>query len=156
MTTYELAPDFTLPNHRGGKTTLSDLCHEAPVILVFYPGDFTPVCTKQLCGYRDGFADLQGYGVQLVGISPDGKDSHVKFANEYALPFLLLTDAKHEVAKSFGAKSLFMLGRVSRATYIIDKKRQIVWKHVEPTIVTHRNTKELVTAVAALKINNIM
>ena len=93
----ELAPDFCLPGDDGVDFRLSDHRGER-LLLVFYPGDGTPVCTAQLCEYRDGIEAFSDLGVRLIGISPDGEDSHRRFREKHQFSFELLSDEKLEVA----------------------------------------------------------
>ena len=145
------APDFSLLDDQGQTIALSDVIKKGPVLLAFYPGDFTPVCTTQLCSYRDRFSEFNNLGIQIFGISTDPSDSHVKFKEKNKFPFPLLTDPKKKVAKDFGCASFFMLGAVSRAVFIVNKNQDIVYKYVEPIAITHRKPTELLDVVSDLK-----
>src|SRR4051812_12852859 len=90
--TGQKAPDFKLQDDNAHWRSLADFTSKGPVMLVFYPGDYTPVCTKQLCGYRDSLSKFSEQGVQVVGISSDPPESHKEFGAEYALGFPLLSD----------------------------------------------------------------
>jgi peroxiredoxin Q/BCP len=147
----EMAPDISLQNDKGEMVTLSTLLKAGPVMLTFYPGDFTPVCTAQLCSYRDAFADFKQYGVQVIGISSDDESSHKKFTEKYKLPFPLFTDVGHQAGKKLGCTSLFMLGAVSRSIVIIGKEGKILYKHVEALPLTRRKPEELLSVVKDLK-----
>ena len=99
------APEFELPGTGGETYRLSDYLGEGKgVILAFYPGDFTAVCTKQFCSYRDNASGLDSLGVPLLGISPQSVDSHERFAEEKRLNVPLLADEDMEVAKAYGVK----------------------------------------------------
>jgi peroxiredoxin Q/BCP len=150
------APDFTLKDHKGGEVTFSKVSGDATTLLVFYPGDFTPVCTKQLCTYRDRDDDFKSYGVQILGISSNSPESHAKFAEAYNFPFLLLSDPKGQTAKEYDCTSFMMLGRVSRAVFIVNKKGVILYRYVEPTILTRRKPEELVAILDDLKVNGLL
>jgi thioredoxin-dependent peroxiredoxin len=150
------APDFTLKDHQGGTVTLSKVIPVAPTLLVFYPGDFTPVCTKQLCNYRDNFEDFNRFGIQIFGISPNDVQKHAEFAKAYEFPFLLLSDPGQQVAKSFGCTSLLMFGKVSRAVFMINTKGVILYRYVEPTSLTRRKADELVGILTDLKENKLI
>ncbi len=147
----KLAPDFSLADAEGASHTLSEYCKKGPVVVAFYPGDFTLVCTKQLCSYRDNLEGFGKYGVQILGISANPPEQHKKFASKYAFPFPLLTDPGREVAKQFGCTSAWMLNRVSRAVFILNQKRMILYRYVEPTILTHRSADELIGILGDLK-----
>ena len=96
------APPFTLPDTSGKQVSLKDFAGR-DVILYFYPKDDTPGCTKEACGFRDAWTDLQDLGVVVLGVSGDDAASHAKFAAKYRLPFTLLSDPDHRVMTAYGA-----------------------------------------------------
>ncbi len=96
-----LAPDFALPADTGDTVRLSDF-RGKKVIIYFYPKDDTSGCTTQACGFRDAYPQISERNAVVLGISPDGISSHQKFKTKYALPFLLLADEDHTVAKLYG------------------------------------------------------
>jgi len=96
------APPFTLPDPSGKQVSLKDFPGRN-VILYFYPRDDTPGCTKEACGFRDAWTDLQDLGVVVLGVSADDAASHTKFAAKYRLPFTLLSDPDHMVMTAYGA-----------------------------------------------------
>lgn len=95
------APDFTLTSDSGEAVTLSSL-RGAPVVLYFYPRDDTPGCTTQACGIRDSWGEFERKGVVVLGVSPDGEESHAAFRDKLRLPFPLLADTGHAVAEAYG------------------------------------------------------
>jgi thioredoxin-dependent peroxiredoxin len=95
-------PPFTLPDPSGKQVSLKDFAGRN-VILYFYPRDDTPGCTKEACGFRDAWTDLQDLGVVVLGVSADDAASHTKFAAKYRLPFTLLSDPDHKVMTAYGA-----------------------------------------------------
>jgi thioredoxin-dependent peroxiredoxin len=118
------APDFELAAESGKRVRLSDL-RGRTVVLYFYPKDDTPGCTKQACGLRDVYGEIQERGATVLGVSPDTEASHVKFREKYGLPFPLLADPDHEVAElygvwveknAYGKKSM----GIKRSTFVID------------------------------------
>ncbi len=112
------APDFVLPDGDGHDWRLSD--HRGKVVvLLFYPGDETPVCTKQMCSVRDRWEDYVATGAEVVGISTDSVESHKKFAEHHQLPLRLLSDSKGAVSELYGARSLIP-GKVARSVFVID------------------------------------
>jgi peroxiredoxin Q/BCP len=118
------APDFTLTSDSGEAVTLSSF-RGKPVVLYFYPKDDTPGCTTQACGIRDVYADFRERGAEVLGVSPDDEDSHVKFKEKYSLPFTLLADPGHEVAEEYGVwKERNKYGKksmgIERSTFVID------------------------------------
>jgi peroxiredoxin Q/BCP len=96
------APPFTLPDTSGQQVSLKDFAGK-DVILYFYPKDDTPGCTKEACGFRDAWTDLQDLGVVVLGVSGDDAASHAKFEAKYRLPFTLLSDPDHRVMTAYGA-----------------------------------------------------
>ena len=126
LTPGDVAPDFDLPDSTGKRWHLSEL-RGRKVILYFYPADDTPGCTAQACDFRDSQQDLQGAGYQVLGVSPQGADSHQAFAEKYNLNFPLLMDEDHAVAESYGVwgENKFYRGihlGIKRSTFIIDKE----------------------------------
>ena len=95
------APDFALPDQDGNPVSLAGLRGKR-VILYFYPKDDTPGCTAQACGFRDEYTDIDSSGAVVLGVSPQGAESHVKFRDKYGLPFPLLSDEDHAVAEAYG------------------------------------------------------
>jgi len=96
------APAFTLKDADGKPVSLSDFSGK-DIVVYFYPKDDTPGCTKEACGFRDAWSELQKLGVVVLGVSPDGAIAHQKFAAKYALPFPLLSDPDKSVMEKFGA-----------------------------------------------------
>jgi len=96
------APAFTLKDASGNKVSLKDFKGK-DVVVYFYPKDDTPGCTKEACGFRDLWSQIQALGAAVIGISPDDGSSHVKFAGKYNLPFTLLSDPEHAVMEMYGA-----------------------------------------------------
>ena len=118
------APEFTLPDHNEQSVSLSTLLRHGPVILYFYPADFTPGCTREACNIRDLHAELLQAGLDVAGISPQSPDSHRRFREKYSLPFTLLADVDKFVIRMYDVQGPFGFG-VRRATYLIDQARYI-------------------------------
>jgi peroxiredoxin Q/BCP len=114
------APKFELKNDHGNMTSLDDLLSNGPLILYFYPADFTPGCTREACSIRDIHSDIQSVGLQVVGISPQDADSHTRFRDTHNLPFELLCDPDKAVARAYDVDGPFGVG-VRRATFLIDE-----------------------------------
>ncbi len=150
------APAFTLQDYTGSFFNFLEIIKVSPVILVFYPGDFTPVCTKQLCDYRDHMQQFHNLGIQLFGISKNDRASHKRFAEEHCFPFPLLTDLDNKVAKKYGCSSLFMLGNISRAIFLVNTKGMILYRYIEPTVVTRRTSSDLIKVVNQLRKNKLI
>jgi peroxiredoxin Q/BCP len=122
------APDFTLPDADGNQWRLSDQRGKV-VVLLFYPGDETPICTKQMCSVRDRWDDYVATGAEVVGISTDSVESHKKFAEHHKLPLRLLSDAGGVAAKLYGAQSLIP-GRTARAVFVIDAEGNLTYSDI--------------------------
>ena len=123
------APDFTLKDKNGNDFTLSSLLGKK-VVLYFYPKDNTPGCTRQACAFAGAYKQFEAKGVEVVGISKDSVASHVKFAEKYDLPFILLSDPDRVAIEAYGVwQEKKMCGKVSmgvvRTTFIIDENGNI-------------------------------
>jgi peroxiredoxin Q/BCP len=124
------APDFSLKDGNGVAWRLSD--HRGKVVvLLFYPGDETPVCTRQMCSVRDRWDDYLTTGAEVVGISSDSVESHRKFSEHHNLPLRLLSDSDRTAAELYGAKSLIP-GRVARSVFVIDAQGVLRYSDVRP------------------------
>lgn len=124
------APDFTLKDGNGNDWRLSD--HRGKVVvLLFYPGDETPVCTRQMCSVRDRWDDYLATGAEVVGISSDSIESHRKFSEHHNLPLRLLSDSEGVAAKLYGAQSIIP-GRVARSVFVIDADGVLRHSDVRP------------------------
>ena len=120
----DTAPDFTLPDQDGNSVSLSDLLTQGPVLLYFYPADFTPGCTKEACDIRDMHEDISDVGIRVIGISPQDEKSHTRFRQKHGLPFTLLADTDKSVVRAFGADGPLGIG-VRRATFLIDPDQTV-------------------------------
>jgi peroxiredoxin Q/BCP len=140
------APAFTLLGSGGKSFSLSDYAGK-PVVLVFYPGDNTPVCTKQLCSYNNELAQFDGIGAQVLGISAQDVASHDAFSAKHGFGFPLLADTAKEVIKEYG--SLGFLGMVRRSIFVIDGQGVVRYVHRSTTGLTFRPVDELVEALRA-------
>jgi thioredoxin-dependent peroxiredoxin len=118
------APEFTLPDHTGHPVSLTTLLNRGPLILYFYPADFTPGCTKEACAIRDLHASIMQAGLDVAGVSPQDPETHRKFRDKYQLPFTLLSDTEKVVIKMYNVVGPLGFG-VRRATYLIDQSRKI-------------------------------
>jgi peroxiredoxin Q/BCP len=118
------APEFTLPDQDGRNVSLSTLLTAGPLILYFYPADFTPGCTREACSIRDLHSEILKVGLTVAGVSPQSSERHKEFRQKYSLPFTLLADVEKFVIKMYEVNGPLGLG-VRRATYLIDQSRQI-------------------------------
>lgn len=120
----DMAPSFSLESDDGSMVSLDDLLMNGPLILYFYPADFTPVCTAEACGIRDMHAEVLDAKLQVVGVSPQSAKSHERFKERHSLPFRLLHDGDKKVIRAFGVDGPLGFG-VRRATFLIDTDKQI-------------------------------
>ncbi len=142
----DTAPDFTLPSTEG-TIRLSDRLEQRAVLLVFYPGDDTPVCTRQLCDYRDHLEIFAGLGVDVLAINPQPLDSHERFAKKHALPFPLISDEDRTVCRAYGASGL--LGMTKRALVLIGQDGRVRWRRTDLPIF-RRTADELRDVISEL------
>jgi thioredoxin-dependent peroxiredoxin len=119
------APDFTLPDQEGRARSLAALRREGPLILYFYPADFTPGCTREACSLRDLHSDILRAGLRVVGVSPQDPESHARFREQHNLPFTLLSDVDKRVIRDYDVDGPLGIG-VRRATFLIDREGRIV------------------------------
>ena len=143
----ENAPDFTLKDGDEKDWKLSERRGET-VVLLFYPGDNTPVCTKQLCSVRDNWADYQKTGATIAGISTDSAQSHKDFIEKHGFPFTLLADTGGEVSAKYEAQS-WLPGRSARAVVVIDKDGRIAYHKVQSLSLFRPSDDEVLEAIRA-------
>ena len=139
------APDFTLIDKDGKQVSLSDFLGKK-VVLYFYPKDNTPGCTRQACAFAGAYAEFERMGVAVIGISKDSVASHVKFAEKYNLPFVLLSDPDLLAIKAYDVwQEKKMCGKVGmgvvRTTFIIDEEGKIA--HIMPKVKPDTNAAEI-------------
>lgn len=115
-------PHFSGIDTNGNLFDSSEVIGKKPVVIYFYPKDNTRICTEQACSFRDQYEDFKGLGAEVIGISGDSLKSHVAFANEYNLPFILLSDFDKKIRKTFGIPNDYLGLIPGRATYVADKK----------------------------------
>ncbi|MFM8956874.1 MAG: peroxiredoxin [Actinomycetota bacterium] len=148
ITIGESAPEFSLSG-TGGKAYSLAQFRGAPVVLVFYPGDNTPVCTKQLCKYNDELSQFTGLSAQVLGISTQSVESHEKFAARHGFKFPLLADIDKSVHRAYGVLGLMDMPR--RSVFVIDGAGVVRYAHRALVGVTYRPVDELVGAINAAR-----
>lgn len=141
------APDFTLPDGDGNQWRLADQRGKV-VVLLFYPGDETPICTRQMCSVRDNWEDYVATGAEVVGISTNTVQSHKDFAEHHSLPLRLLADVDRKVADAYGAKSLIP-GKVARSVFVIDAGGKIRYRDIRPLGLFRPKDDEIIQAIRA-------
>ncbi len=141
------APPFELQGTGDRVYRLSDYRGRG-VILAFYPGNFTPICTKQFCSYRDDGDRIEGLGVPMLGVSSQSVESHEKFTAKHDLRVPLLSDADKEVSKAYGVVGPG--GFVRRSVFLIDGELAVRYRHIALLGLTFRDVDDLEEAVAVL------
>ena len=144
--TGDVAPDFTLDGTGGRAYSLSEFRGQ-PVVLAFYPGDNTPVCTEQLGEYTTDVAQFEGLGAQVLAISPQSVESHEQFSGEFGFAFPLLADEDKSVGELYGV--LGPLGFYRRSVFVVDGDGVVRYARRSRTNATYRPTDELVNAIKA-------
>jgi thioredoxin-dependent peroxiredoxin len=126
----DIAPNFTAKNQKNETVNLYDVLDSGQkVLLVFYPADFTPGCTAQLCGIRDIYKEYTDLGVTVYGVNPADAESHAKFVEHYNYQFDILVDQDREIIEAYGAKG-FLYGRprIMRGVFLIDSDHKILYR----------------------------
>ncbi len=149
LETGNKAPDFTLTDKDGREVSLKDF-RGKKVVLYFYPRDNTPGCTRQACAFAAAYNDFKKLDVQVIGISKDSTASHIKFAEKYSLPFVLLSDPDRKAIEAYGVwQEKKTAGKVSmgvvRTTFIIDEKGFI--EKVMPKVKPDTNAAEVLACL---------
>ena len=142
----EIAPEFELEG-TDGRFNLSDHRGER-VVLLFYPGDFTPVCTKQFCSYSDRSDEIAALDATVVGISGQSVERHHEFTSMHAIPVPLLADEDRKVAKAYGLTQPIFGTR--RAVVIVDESGRIAYRHVHRLGLDFQTVDELRDALASI------
>ena len=143
------APDFTLCDKNGSPVSLSDFLGKK-VVVYFYPKDNTPGCTRQACAFAGAYQEFKSKNVEVIGISKDSVASHVKFAEKYDLPFVLLSDPELAAIKAYGVwQEKKNYGKISmgvvRSTFIIDENGYI--EKVMPKVKPDTNAAEILAQI---------
>ena len=132
-------PIFTLKDQDGLDINSNDLIGLKPLVVFFYPKDFTPGCTREVCDIRDKYEDFTELGAHVIGISSDGVKSHAKFAMRYRLPFTLLSDPKGRTRKQFGVKASLLNLLPGRETFIFDRQGLLIHRYRNSLATDHMN-----------------
>ncbi len=149
LTVGQKAPDFTLNDKDGNPVTLSGFAGKK-VVLYFYPRDNTPGCTRQACAFAAAYDAFKEKNVEVIGISKDSVASHVKFAEKYNLPFILISDPDRVAIEAYGVwQEKKMCGKVSmgvvRTTFIIDENGNI--EKIMPKVKPDTNAQEILAEI---------
>jgi peroxiredoxin Q/BCP len=139
------APDFTLKDERGEDWRLADKRGQV-VVMLFYPGDETPVCTKQMCSVRDRWSDYTETGAEIVGVSTDTVESHSKFSAHHEFPFRLLADPEGVVTGLYDVRS-WIPGRSARAVIVIDADGIVRHRQVQPLSLFRPKDNQVLDAI---------
>ena len=146
-----IAPNFTLKDGEGNEWRLRDQRGKVTVLL-FYPGDETPVCTRQMCSVRDNWEDYAATGAEVVGISTDTTESHQRFSEHHRLPLRLLSDTGGTVSRAYNATS-WLPNRAARAVFVIDAAGVIRYRKVQPLSLFRPKDDEIIAAIRAAGAN---
>ena len=146
------APKFTLPDQTGAEVSLADYRGQ-DVVVYFYPRDDTPGCTKEACGFRDAWRELEQRGVVVLGVSPDKPAAHEKFRAKYRLPFTLLADPEKRTLATYGAYGeKVMYGKKTmgmiRSTFVIDGDGIV--RKVFPKVKVDGHVEQVLDAISGL------
>jgi peroxiredoxin Q/BCP len=139
-------PNFVAKDTEGNDFDIKDLAGKKPLVIYFYPKDSSPGCTAQACSFRDQYEDFKDLGAEVIGISGDSVESHKKFAKQYKLPFILLSDDFKKIRKLFGVSSNMFGMLPGRVTYVADRNGEI--KMIFDSMVA---TKHITKALQAIK-----
>jgi len=118
-------PNFTAKDSNGGIFNSQDFIGKQPLVIYFYPKDDTPGCTVQACSFRDHYQDFKDLGAEVIGISSDSVQSHVRFKSRFNLPFILLSDNDKKLRKLFGVANNFLV-LPGRETFVVDANGTIL------------------------------
>lgn len=143
------APDSSLPWTGEGEFSLAQR-RGSWVILAFYPGDFTSVCTKQFCNYRDGSEKIDGIDAEVVGVSPQDVDSHEKFIAEHDLNVPLVADTELEAAEAYGVT---LGSNVRRSVFVVDPEGKVRYRNVKMVGLAYDDADSLEKAFAEAQAN---
>ncbi|MGC6421302.1 MAG: peroxiredoxin [Flavobacteriaceae bacterium] len=125
----EKLPGFDRVDQAGNRVTSDQFIGKQPLVLFFYPKNFTPGCTAEVCSFRDKYADFLEYGAQVIGVSSDSLNSHGKFSENYQLPYPLLSDADKSLQRAFKIKPQFFGILSRRVTFVFDQSGTLVLTH---------------------------
>ncbi|HEV2714865.1 MAG TPA: peroxiredoxin [Terriglobales bacterium] len=139
------APDFALLDGAGQQWRLSEQRGKV-VVLLFYPGDETPICTRQMCSVRDRWEDYAATGAEVVGVSTNSVESHKNFAEHHNLPLRLLADVEGKVSDLYGARSIIP-GKVARSVFVIDANGIIRYRDVRPLGLFRPKDDDIIRAI---------
>jgi len=142
-------PDFTLSDQEGKAFKAKEQICDKPLVLFFYPKDFTPGCTREVCDFRDQYEDFTELGAQVIGISSDSISSHAKFAARYRLPFTLLSDPKGQVRKLFGIRNSVFNLFPGRETFVFDQQGKLAHRYRNTMATDHM--RQALAAVKKMK-----
>ena len=147
--TGDLAPDVIFPTHTGDRLTLESYRGRKVVVVYFYPKDYTPICTREACAFRDAHDEFLGAGAAVIGVSSDSDRSHYAFVRLHRLPFYLVSDVDGSIRNAFGVpKTMGVLP--GRVTYVIDK--QGIVRHIfSAQFFADRHAQEALNVVRRLE-----
>ena len=145
----QLMPEFALPDQDGKLFNSKEIVGKKPFVIFFYPKDYTPGCTIEVCSFRDNYEEFTELGALVIGISTDSENTHRKFASKYRLPFKLLADKHKKVRALFKVESKFFNLLPGRETYVVSKEGVILM--VFNSLNASQHMKKALNALKKLK-----
>lgn len=130
-------PTFVSVDQNGNQFDIASLLGNKPLVIYFYPKNFTPGCTKEACSFRDRYEDFKDLGAEVIGISGDTSNSHARFVSKYNLPFIMLEDTAGRIKKLFEVKGDLMGLIPGRETFVIDKKGKLILRYDSMNATSH-------------------
>ncbi len=146
----QLIPQFVLPDQDGKLFNSNEIVGTRPFVIFFYPKDYTPGCTLEVCSFRDSYEEFTELGALVVGISSDSESTHRKFASKYRLPFKLLADKHKKVRRLFKVESKLFNLLPGRETYLVSKEGVILM--VFNSFNASKHMKKALNALKKLKL----
>jgi peroxiredoxin Q/BCP len=137
MNTNDILKPFTAKDQNGKDFNVQDYVGKKPLVIYFYPKNFTPGCTKEACDFRDKNDEFVILGAEVIGISGDSDESHSRFAKKYNLPFTLLSDKSGKIRRQLGVKKNFLGLIPGRETFVFDKTGKLVMKYNSMDATSH-------------------
>ena len=128
----------------------------SPVMLVFYGHNDGPMCSKQLCHYRDAYQQFIDFHLQLIGVSEDSRQPHEEFTHKHNIPFLLLSDPAQKITRTYGCSSIVMKDKATRAIFLINTEKKILYQYIEPSYDSMRTADFLIKVLQQLRDNQLI
>lgn len=125
----DIIPDISIPDENGELFKLNNFIGKHPLVVYFYPKNFTPGCIKEACDFRDKYEDFKALNAEVIGISSDSESSHKRFKSRYKLPFIFLSDLDNKARNAFGVKPAFLGLLPGRETFVFNKEGRLILQY---------------------------